>query len=85
MIDLAAPAAGLLGSLGLYQLIGESTVLTKKGNPDPGNHPFATAFFVRRCSAKHCGWPELVDHVVSLAVLLLYLVFTAENDCLRPE
>ena len=84
MIDLAAPAAGLLGSLGLYQLIGESTVLTKKEILIQGIIPFATAFSLGvalRNTAVGLSWWIMLF----FGGLLLYLVFTAETIVCDPN
>ncbi|MHC1771575.1 MAG: hypothetical protein AB9907_07535 [Flexilinea sp.] len=84
MIDLAAPAAGLLGSLGLYQLVGESTVLTKKEILIQGIIPFATAFSLGvalRNTAVGLSWWIMLF----FGGLLLYLVFTAETIVCDPN
>lgn len=84
MIDLAAPAAGLMGSLGLYQLIGEKAGITKKGILIQGIIPFAAAFSLGvalRNTAVGLSWWMMLF----FGGLLLYLVFTAETIVCDPN
>ncbi len=84
MIDLAAPAAGILGSLGLYQLVGLRSFSSQRDLLIQGVIPFAAAFSLgialRNTSVGWTWWMMLF-----FGGLLLYLIFMAETIVRDPN
>jgi hypothetical protein len=84
MIDIVAPAAGLLSSLGLLQIIHERGSFMNKELLVHGIIPFTSAFslgvVLRNTTVGFSWWMMLF-----FGGLLLFLVFTAETIMVDPN